>query len=213
MMPCSSSQSRKAWTPLVKALKVRTGGTSRSGGRAATNSVLPMSIPAASRCVRGLRTGWPAWTARARLRDWRFRLLIALRFSIVLIGCMKCLTGPPPKKVGQSPERGPRSLRPGATKNRLARVATRLTSRVCSETLRHHWQDGLHSRQTPPANRLTAARASQSYSPTGKSAPCSFANHALQRTAPCVTAPASAAAFPPPCSQGASLRGRLAWRR
>ena len=61
----SSSQSRKAMMPLVKAQKVRTAGVLRSGGTAATSSVLPMSIPAASGWVFGLMPCFAACLARA----------------------------------------------------------------------------------------------------------------------------------------------------
>ena len=183
-MPHASSQSRKAWTPLVKALKVRTGVASRSLGTAATSSVLPMSMPPASACVFGLSTAWPAWQARARFFVRRWRLLIVTRGLICLTRGMKCLTGPPPKKVGQSPERGPRSLRPGATNDRLAGVATRLTIGVAARggaTIGRTAYTPV--RRIQPSARRMHARANVIL-PPAKATACSFANHALQRTRP-----------------------------
>src|SRR4051812_6228392 len=65
-----------------------------------------------------------------------------------------------------------------------------------------HVNDNANGPPTPPDElvpttlKMNALRA-PSLLPPAKAPACSLANHALQRTAPHVTAPASATAFPP----------------
>jgi hypothetical protein len=97
------------------------------------------------------------------------------------------MTGQPPNKMSQSPERGRGRPLPGdtATNGRLAGAATMLTHGVTTVSL-HHWLSGLHPRHARGfcSTLHTSAYSNPSYSLAVKDRVCSGANHALQRTRP-----------------------------
>ena len=88
------------------------------------------------------------------------------------------MTGQPPNKMSQSPERGRQaSLRKtGATNGRLAGAATMLTHGVNGLWPLHHWRDGLHSRHTQCDLVKNRRQKHSCYSRAVKGLVCSFAN-------------------------------------
>ena len=126
------------------------------------------------------------------------------------------MTEPPPNKMSQSPERGRHAcLRShAATKGRLGSpiclpplvpdaAASAGTAAMLTHGVATQRRATIGIAAYVPAIRASRpstphAAGQPSYSPAVKD-PHTFsgANQALQRTAPCVTAPASTAAFPP----------------